>query len=265
MTSKAPVRSAEDVDETALSYGEIKALATGNPEILRKTELDTEVAKLKIIRQNYLNQKYDLEDKIAKSYPQRIKELEERVKMYEQDNKQLIESTKPNADGFSKMTLKNAEYTDKEQAGKMLLEICGKKTNADKEEIGEYRGFKMLLSFNSVEKEFIVTLKNQGSYDLSLGSDVYGNIKRLDNRLEAIKEKIQPEMEEIEDTKKQLEKAKIEVQKPFAQEEQLNQKLKELDELNIKLNLNEKEKQVLDTSDDTEEPSKDDKDKDRNR
>lgn len=265
MTSKMPVRSAEDVDEKALSYGEIKALATGNPEILRKTQLDTEVSKLKLLKQNHLSQIYDLEDKIAKSYPQRIKELEERIKKYDGDIKHLAENTKPNADGFSKMIIDGVEYIDKEKAGKALLERCSKKQNKDDENIGEYRGFKLELGFDPLNTKFTLTMRNNTSTKIELGSDVYGNIKRIDNSFEHLETMIKADERELEETKKQLETAKIEVQRPFIQEEELKEKTRELEELNIKLNINEKEKQVLDTSNDEEELEKENKDKDRDR
>lgn len=250
MTSKTLDRTADDIDETALSYGEIKALATGNKYILEKTQLDSEVAKLKIVRQSYQSQIYDLEDKITISYPNEIKEIQEKVDALEADVKQLEDNTIPNEDGFSKMILRGIEYTDKEQAGKAILEICKTKTNPDAEKMGEYRGFKLELGFNSLEKQFTMTMKNKYSYSIFLGSDTFGNITRINNALEGIKDKISNEKLRIEDIEKQLEIAKIEVQKPFPQEEQLKEKMKKLEELNILLKINEKEKQVLDTSND---------------
>lgn len=263
MTSKTPDRTADDIDEKALSYGEIKALATGNKYILEKTELDSEVAKLKIVRQSYQSQIYDLQDKVARTYPNMIKELQEKVQALEDDMKQLENNTIPNADGFSKMIIKGIEYTEKEQAGKAILEACKTKTNPDLEDIGEYRGFRLELGFNSVEREFTMTIKNKYSYNIMLGSDVYGNITRINNALEAIKDKIPDEKLKIEDIKKQLENAKIEMQKPFPQEELLDEKMKRLEELNILLKLDEKEKQVLDTSNDEIENNEKEKEKER--
>lgn len=265
MTSKTPDRTADDIDETALSYGEIKALATGNKYILEKTQLDSEVAKLKIVRQSYQSQIYDLEDKIARSYPNQIKEIQEKIDALEADVKQLEDNTIPNEDGFSKMTLKGIEYTDKEQAGKAILEVCKSKSNPDIEDIGEYRGFKLELGFNSVEKKFTMTMKNKYSYSIFLGSDTFGNITRINNALEAIKDKIPDAKLRIEDIEKQLETAKIEVQKPFPKEEELKEKMKKLEELNILLKLDEKEKQVLDTSNDEIEDNEKDKNKDHER
>lgn len=250
MTSKKPDRTADDIDEKALSYGEIKALATGNKHILEKTQLDSEVAKLKIVRQSYQSQIYDLEDKITRSYPNQIKEIQEKIQALEDDVKQLEENTILNEDGFSKMKIKGVEYTDKEQAGKAILETCKTKTNPDLEEIGEYRGFKLELGFNSLEKQFTMTMKNKYSYSIFLGSDIYGNITRINNALDGIKDKIPDQKLRLEDIEKQLETAKIEVQKPFQKELELKEKMKKLEELNILLKIDEKEKQVLDASND---------------
>ena len=263
MTSKTPDRTADDIDEKALSYGEIKALATGNKYILEKTELDSEVAKLKIVRQSYQSQIYDLQDKVARTYPNMIKELQEKVQALEDDMKQLENNTIPNADGFSKMIIKGIEYTEKEQAGKAILEACKTKTNPDLEDIGEYRGFRLELGFNSVEREFTMTIKNKYSYNIMLGSDVYGNITRINNALEAIKDKIPDERLRIEDIEKQLENAKIEMQKPFPQEELLDEKMKRLEELNILFKWDEKEKQVLDTSNEEIENNEKEQEKER--
>lgn len=263
MTSKTPDRTADDIDEKALSYGEIKALATGNKYILEKTELDSEVAKLKIVRQSYQSQIYDLQDKVARIYPNMIKELQEKVQALEDDMKQLENNTIPNGDGFSKMIIKGIEYTEKEQAGKAILEACKTKTNPDLEDIGEYRGFRLELGFNSVEREFTMTMKNKYSHNIMLGSDVYGNITRINNALEAIKDKIPDEKLRIEDIEKQLENSKIEMQKPFPQEDLLNEKMKRLEELNILLKLDEKEKQVLDTSNEEIENNEKEQEKER--
>jgi len=263
MTSKTPDRTADDIDEKALSYGEIKALATGNKHILEKTQLDSEVAKLKIVRQSYQSQIYDLEDKITRSYPNKIKEIQEKIQALEDDVKQLEENTILNEDGFSKMKIKGVEYTDKEQAGKAILEACKTKTNPDLEEIGEYRGFKLELGFNSLEKQFTMTMKNKYSYSIFLGSDIYGNITRINNALDGIKDKIPHQKLRLEDIEKQLETAKIEVQKPFPKELELKEKMKKLEELNILLKIDEKEKQVLDTG--SEEIENDEKEKEKER
>ena len=265
MTSKTPVRTMEDVDEKALSYGEIKALATGNKDILRKTELDAEVSKLKLLKQSHLSQIYDLENKITKVYPQRIKELEEYVQAYEYDKQYLEENTKPNSDGFSSMIIKGVEYTDKEQAGNALLKVCSEKQSKENENIGEYRGFELDLGFDSLSREFTLCIKNKTSRNIHLGSDVYGNIRRIDNSLSDFDSYINDDKAEIEDIKKQLEVAKVEVEKPFLKEDELKEKMQELEKLNISLNINEKEKQVLDTSNEDEEVEKTNQNRDFDR
>ena len=264
MTSKTPVRSAEDVDEKALSYGEIKALATGNPDILKKTQLDAEVSKLKLLKQNYLNQIYDLQDRITQSYPKRIREYEEKIKLYTEDKKHLEENTKPNEDGFSKMILKGIEYTKKEEAGNAILDLCSKKQSKEPEEIGEYRGFKLELGFDSMSKSFTLNIKHSVTLEIALGTDVYGNIKRIDNSFDDLDYNIKHYTENLEDVKRQLETAKVEVEKPFTKENELKEKMEELDKLNISLNINEKEKQVLDTSD-SDELENNEKDRDQER
>ena len=264
MTSKTPVRTMEDIDEKALSYGEIKALATGNKDILRKTELDAEVAKLKILKQSHLSQIYDLENKLTTVYPQRIKELEQIIEAYEIDKKQLQENTIQNADGFSPMIIKNVKYTDKEQAGKAILKACEEKQSKENEYLGEYRGFKLELGFDTISRDFTLNIKNKICREIHLGSDVFGNIRRIDNSLSDFDSYINDNKTEIEDIKKQIEVAKIEVQKPFSREDELKEKMKELDKLNISLNINEKEKEVLDTSNEDEEITKNEKDKSDN-
>ena len=264
MTSKTPARTMEDIDEKALTYGEIKALATGNKDILRKTELDAEVAKLKILKQNHLSQIYDLENKLTTVYPQRIKELEQIIEAYEVDKKHLQENTIPNTDGFSPMIIKDIKYTDKEQAGKAILKACSEKQSKENEYLGEYRGFKLELSFDSISREFTLNIKNKTTRNLHLGSDVYGNIRRIDNSLSDFDSYIEKDKAEIEDIKKQIEVAKIEVQKPFSREDELKEKMKELNKLNISLNIDEKDKQVFDTSNEDEEITKNEKDKSDN-
>ena len=264
MTSKTPVRTMEDIDEKALSYGEIKALATGNKDILRKTELDAEVAKLKILKQNHLSQIYDLENKLTTVYPQKIIELKELIYAFEIDKKQLQENTIPNAEGFSPMIIKDIKYTDKEQAGKAILKACSEKQSKENEYLGEYRGFTLELGFDPIAREFTLNIKNMTKSKIYLGNDVYGNIRRIDNSLSDFDSYIERDRAEIEDIKKQIEVAKIEVQKPFSRENELKEKMKELDKLNISLNINEKEKQVLDTSNGDEEITKSEKDKSDN-
>ena len=245
MTSKTPMRTMEDIDEKALSYGEIKALATGNPKILEKTNLDSEVAKLKLLRQDFMSQKYKLQDRTIKYYPKEIAKTEEIILAMEEDLIRLQEYTKPNNDGFSPMKLYNQMFSDKEMAGKKLLECCKDLKSMAEKEIGEYRGFKLYLSFDPCNDNFQLTLKNKYSYTVDLGTDVFGNITRINNCLESIEKDIPGVRDELDNLKHQLENAKIEVQKEFPQEQELQEKEKRLEELNIELKLNEKDKELL--------------------
>ncbi len=252
MTSKTPVRVAEDIDEKALSYGEIKALATGNPYILEKTELDTEVAKLKLLKQSFLSQRFDLQDRIAKYYPKEIKRLENKIVALEKDVEHLKANTIPNSKGFCQMIINDVAYREKDKAGQAIIEVCSKKTNADDEFIGTYRGFKMELGYNRFDKMFTLNLKNNYSYRIELGNDIYGNIQRIDNCLEKIVEDIEPTKQILVNEKLQLENAKKEVIKEFPQEQLLQEKQKRLDEVNIELNLNENEHEILESDVDDE-------------
>lgn len=245
MTSKSPVRSAEDIDETALSYAEIKALATGNPHIKEKMDLDIEVAKLKLLKANHLSEKYALEDRLVKYYPEQIKELEARIKGYEADITFRDNSTVLNEDKFSPMTIYDTLYSDKEDAGNALLAECKKLVTPDPKLIGSYRGFKMYLAFETYTKDFKVTLKNKLSHFTLLGDDVFGNITRLDNALSSFEGKIEHCKQLLEDTRTQQTEAELEVNKPFIKEAELKDKSARLDELNILLNMDEKESVVM--------------------
>ncbi|MBO5477252.1 MAG: DEAD/DEAH box helicase family protein, partial [Clostridia bacterium] len=263
MTSKTPVRFAEDIDETALSYAEIKALAAGNPLIIEKTELDTQVAKLKLLKQTHLSQIYAMEDKVIKFYPNEIKRLEKRLEDISEDVKHLTDKTKI-TDGFQGMVIDGKEYIEKADAGQKIIDICKAKTNPEPIEIGEYRGFKMNLSFDTTDRKFHLSMKNNLSYDVELGADVHGNITRIDNVLNGIESKIEYTKNNLDDTKKQFENAKQEITRPFPQEEELKTKSKRLDELNIALNLNEKDKEII--ADGNEDVSDDyNRNKDRER
>lgn len=246
MTSKTPVRSAEDVDEKALSYAEIKALAAGNPLIIEKTQLDTDVAKLKLLKQSYLSEIYRLEDMIAKYYPNRIKELEKEITNIEKDINLITENTNiANEEKFSPMILKGKRYTKKEDAGKMILEICKTKESSELEEIGEYRGMKLELQINVARQEFELFIKGNFEYKISLGNDIYGNITRIDNALSNVGKDLEDSKKELENTKKQLENAKIDVKVPFDKEDELKEKSIRLDRVNALLNLNEKENIIM--------------------
>ena len=261
MTSKSPVRSAEDVDEQALSYAEIKALATGNPYIKEKMDLDVAVSKLKLIKQNHLSQRYSLEDRIIKFYPQQIKQGEERISGYNADIERAKENTSLNEDNFSHMIVEDVIYNEKKGAGSALLVACKAMTSPDPKQIGSYRGFNMELSFNSFEKEYVLTLVGSLRHSVSLGADIYGNITRLDNLISSMPEKLKACEERLGDTKVQLENAKVEVERPFPQEEELSQKMERLAELNALLDMDHHDNEIVDGEPDMVDSSERDRSK----
>lgn len=264
MTSKAIVRSADDIDDKALSYAEIKALAAGNPLIIRKTELDNKVAKLKLLKQNHLNQIYTLEDMIVKHYPVEIKRLEDKISNIEIDIKSVADNTHiDNEEKFSTMYLKDKSYNTKESAGKEILEICSKKENTTPELIGEYRGLKMLLGIDGMKKSFILHLQGKETYTLDLGDDARGNITRIENAIDGIVKELDSAKEKLQETERQFNNAKEEVKAPFNKEEELKELTKELDEINASLNLDEKDKEVLDDEEQEEQEEKEDRDYNR--
>ena len=246
MTSKSPVRSCEDIDETALSYAEIKALCTGNPHIKEKMDLDIDVQRLRLLKANHLSQRYALEDQIIKELPQQIAKYEQYIEGYLSDMDRLKENTHPNEDGFSPMEVEGTVYTDKKAAGSAILAACKAMTSPEPVPLGQYRGFSMDLSFASLTREFKVTLKGALYYTTNLGTDVFGNILRLDNLLESMEERISTCREQLENTRMQLENAKLEVDKPFPQEDELKRKSARLDELNILLNMDKRESEIVD-------------------
>lgn len=263
MTSKTPMRSMEDIDERALSYGEIKALATGNPKILEKTNLDVEVNKLKLIKQNFMSQKYDLQDKIIKFFPEEISRQNEKISAMEEDSIKLQNSTKVSSNDekvFSPMIINGVEYTDKEKAAKELLTECQNIRDMESKYIGEYRGFKMELSYDSFVKSMRITLRNKYTYRTELGTDAFGNITRINNLLDNIEKQIPLERDKLDNLNKQFETAKIESQKEFPQEQQLKDKQRKLDSINAELKINDDDHEIL--GDEQEE--KDDKNKDKN-
>lgn len=245
MTSKSPVRSAEDVDEQALSYAEIKALATGNPYIKEKMDLDVAVSKLKLLKQNHLSQKYALEDKIIKFYPQEIKRFEERIDGYNSDIERVKNNTVLNNDGFSAMIVEDVSYSEKKAAGTAILAACKAMTSPEPKSIGAYRGFNMELSFNSFEKEYVLTLVGSLRHSVPLGADIYGNITRLDNLISSMPDKLKACEERLADTKVQLENAKAEVERPFPQEKELSQKMERLAELNALLDMDHTDNEIV--------------------
>jgi len=246
MTSKSPVRSAEDIDETALSYAEIKALCTGNPHIKEKMDLDIDVQRLKLLKANHLSQRYALEDQIIKYLPQKAASLEQRIEGYTTDMNRLKENTHPNEDGFSPMEVEGAVYTDKKAAGSAILAACHAMTSPDPVPLGQYRGFAMELSFESFSKEYRITLKGTLTHTTGLGTDIFGNILRLDNLLGGMEERLIACREQLENVNVQLENAKQEVEKPFPQEDELKTKSARLDELNILLNMDKRESDIMD-------------------
>ncbi|MGN0173381.1 MAG: helicase-related protein, partial [Acutalibacteraceae bacterium] len=239
MTSKSPVRTAEDIDETALSYAEIKMLATGNPYIKEKMDLDIQVAKLRVLKQNYLAEHFNLEDKILKYFPKRISELESVIKGLEVDNQIQQNNPKAVADEWQGIQINNKNYFEKAKAGEALLEVCKQFKSDNPQEIGSYRGFKLLLSFDSFEKVFEVSVKGNISRTVTLGIDEIGNITRLDNAIDNIPEKLKSTKANLENTLNQLENAKVEMTKPFAKEDELKQKTKRLNKLNAVLNVDQ--------------------------
>ena len=245
MTSKTPARTMEDIDDKALTYGEIKALATGNPKILEKTSLDTDVAKLKLLKQEFMNQKYSLQDKIIKYFPEEIARLNNKIGAMEEDTIKLQEYTKPNADGFSPMKINGMIYTEKQEAGKRLLQSINDVKSMETREIGEYRGFTMEISFDSITRNVRLKLKNKFSYSIDLGVDSLGNITRINNCLENIAKDIPHERDLLDNTYFQLENAKQESQKEFPKEQELQEKLRKLEEINAELKINENEHEML--------------------
>ena len=245
MTSKSPVRSAEDIDETALSYAEIKMLATGNPYIKEKMDLDIQVQKLKLLKSNFLSEKYALEDKIIKYYPQSITALENRIDGLKKDVETAKQHPKPTDDSFVGMEVKGVFYSEKAEAGKTIIETCKQMNSPDPIPLGKYRGFETELLFNTTERNYEVRLKGATSRTVTLGDDANGNIIRLDNGIERFAESLSLAENDLENTQNQLETAMKEVQKPFIQEEELKTKLARLDELNILLNMDKTENEIV--------------------
>ena len=245
MTSKSPVRSAEDIDETALSYAEIKMLATGNPYIKEKMDLDIQVQKLKLLKSNFLSEKYSLEDKIIKYYPQRIASMHSRIEGLKADVKTAQEHPKPTDDRFAGMEVKGVFYTEKAEAGKAIIEACKEMNSPDPVPLGAYRGFTTELLFDTVERQYVVRLKGETSRNVPLGEDIHGNITRIDNGIERFEEMLKGAENDLENTEKQFETAKAEAEKPFSKEEKLKSKMARLDELNILLNLDKNENEIV--------------------
>ena len=253
MTSKSPVRSAEDVDEQALSYAEIKALASGNPMIKEKMDLDIEVSKLKLLKSNHLSQKYALEDAISKGFPKQIAETQARIAGYGADIAAVKENTHPNGDGFSPLTLAGVTHADKKEAGAALLTMCQTMLSPEATQIGSYRGLTLELAFDTFAREYRLTMIGQLRHTVTMGTDVFGNLQRMDNALEGLPIKEQACREQLSNLQTQLETAKAEVQKPFPREAELNNKTARLEELNSLLNLDHKEPEIVDAEPDEDQ------------
>ena len=247
MTSKSPVRSAEDVDEVALSFAEVKMLATGDARFKEKMDLDIQVSKLRVLKQSYLSEHYDLEDRVLKYYPQTIKEYEERIAGYENDAA-FAEQHKPQGeDKFCPMTLKGMTYTEKADAGEMLLAICKDYPMSAPTEIGSYRGFRMEIYYDTVNAHYCMNLCGKAKHKVDLGADALGNLTRIENELSKLPARLEAAKTKKAETIAQLETAKEEIKKPFAFEDELKEKTERLNALNIELNLNEKDTSVMDT------------------
>lgn len=246
MTSKSPARSVEDIDEVALSYAEIKALATGNPHIKEKMDLDIQVSKLQLLKQSFLNQKYELEDNVTKHFPEKIREQETWIAQYEADIAQVKAHTPPDRDTFPVMQIGDNAYTEKKEAGQAIIDACKAMKSPEPVALGVYRGLSMELAYSSASQEFVITLRGKGKYRVPLGTDIYGNITRLDNKMNELPDNLSRCREVLETVKSQLESAKIEVQKEFPQEKELEEKVARLGELNALLDMDKKDRVMID-------------------
>lgn len=246
MTSKSPARSVEDIDEVALSYAEIKALATGNPYIKEKMDLDIQVSKLQLLKQSFLNQRYEMEDKVTKYFPMEIKKQEQWIVEYEADIAQVKAHTPPDRETFPPMQIKDETYLDKKEAGQAIIAACKAMTSPEPVPLGAYRGLALALSYNTVSKDFVITLKGKRTYHVALGTDIYGNITCLDNETEKFSDNLSRCRERLETLRTQLETAKVEAVKEFPHEQELGEKTARLGELNALLDMDKKEKVLLD-------------------
>ena len=249
-TSKSPARVMQEIDDAVLSYNEIKALATGNPMIIEHANLETEVNKLKMLNASHLSQRYELEDKILKYYPQEISRLNERISGYTADIARREGNTPAKKEDFPPMQIHGTVYTEKAEAGKALIEACKQLTNSDPVSIGSYRGFEMQLFYEAFSKEYRVALKGALTHTASLGTDIHGNITRLDNALNGLETRLQEHRDRLENTTAQMEAAKADAAKPFPREQELQEKSKRLAELTKLLKVDEKDRELLDSAPD---------------
>ena len=246
MTSKSPVRSCEDVDATALSYAEIKMLAADNPHIKEKMDLDIQVQKLRLLKSNYLSEKYELEDKIIKYYPTTIARTKETIAGLEKDILLAKEHPKPLDDTFVGIEVKGVSYSEKAEGGQKIIDACKEMTSPDPVPLGKYRGFDLELSFDTFEKAYQVKIKGSLSRSVSLGTDATGNITRIDNAIEKISERLEAKSRELSTLEQQFATAKAEVEKPFDKEEELTEKTNRLNVLNGLLNVDKRENELVD-------------------
>ena len=246
MTSKSPVRSCEDVDATALSYAEIKMLAADNPHIKEKMDLDIQVQKLRLLKSNYLSEKYELEDKIIKYYPTTIARTKETIAGLEKDISLAKEHPKPLDDTFVGIEVKGVSYSEKAEGGQKIIDACKEMTSPDPVPLGKYRGFDLELSFDTFEKAYQVKIKGSLSRSVSLGTDAIGNITRIDNAIEKIPERLEAKSRELSTLEQQFATAKAEVEKPFDKEEELTEKTNRLNVLNGLLNVDKRENELVD-------------------
>ncbi len=263
MTSKSPVRSADDIDAVALSYAEIKALTVSNPFIKEKMDLDIEVQRLNLLRSSHMSQRYSLEDEIISAFPKKISAIEQRIENLRSDMVTLSENSHPNEDGFSPMVVEGIMHTEKKAAGSAILEACHAMTSPEPVPLGSYRGFEMTLFFDTMRQEYSISLKGAAQHVTSLGTDMFGNIQRLDNLLATLPEKLELCQTELENIKVQLENAKAEVQKPFPFEDDLKAKTARLDELNILLNMDKADNDIVDSELAENQPERREKEQER--
>lgn len=246
MTSKSPARTVEDIDEVALSYAEIKALAAGNPHIKEKMDLDVQVSKLQLLKQSFLSQRYEMEDAVTKRLPREINKMEQKIILYQEDIDKIKENTPQDREKFPPMQIKEVIYTDKKEAGQAIIAACKTMTSPDAVTLGTYRGLPMELFYDTFGKNFIIILHGKEKHTVTLGEDIYGNVTRINNEIEKIPDKLEHCKEKLDNLKKQLEAAKVEVAKEFPQEQELVEKTARLGELNALLEVDKKDNVLID-------------------
>ena len=255
MTSKAPARIADDVDETALSYSEIKALATGNPLIIEKCNLDVEVSKLNMLKANHLNQRFSLENMVYRRYPAKIAELKEQISGYEKDVA-TAQAHPKSTENFVGMEIYGTHHSEKEAAGRAIINACTDLQGSEPVQLGQYRGFSLSLQYIAANTDYKLTIKGTMSHTISLGADIYGNITRMDNVVDGLAKELEAYQTVLQDTQTQLANAKAEMETPFAREKELAEKSARLKELNILLNMDQKGHSVLDEGLEADAPEK---------